>query len=267
MQSVSRAACEVLTAKLPADKVQAAHALRTLWNTGKLEIFVDTQCVVPTNPGRPDTPHLVEPSELKRRRLGSVHGRSALLHAIAHIEFNAIDLAADMVARYSNDTRISDQQRHEFISDWIGVCDDEARHFGMVNTRLQELGSFYGENSAHNGLWEAALSTMDDLAARLVIAPMVLEARGLDVTPNMIKKLENVGDNKSADILKIIYEDEIGHVAAGVKWFFYLCEHENREKKAYFKELLALHFRGSLKPPFNEKARKMAGLPDDFYLG
>lgn len=230
-----------------------------------LDIGNDTNITIPVQPGRPLTPQLVDPHSLKRRRLGSVHGRVALLHAIAHIEFNAIDLAADMVARYMHDPHIPNDKRAEFTSDWIGVCDDEARHFTLIQDRLTEMGSFYGDLQAHNGLWEAAVSTMNDLAARLVIAPMVLEARGLDVTPTMIEKLKNVNDKKSAGILQIIYEEEIGHVAAGVKWFSHICKKENQNKETYFKQLVHTHFKGQLKPPFNVEARALAGLSPSFY--
>ncbi len=266
MQSLTATACQVLISRTPASKVEAAHTLSKLWNAGMLNDSTGEKCVVPpTYPGRPASPELVDPRSLKRRRLGSVHGRVALLHAIAHIEFNAIDLAADMVARYAHDCRIADCQRQAFIDDWVGVCDDEARHFTLIQNRLEEMGSFYGDLQAHNGLWEAAISTMGDLAARLVIAPMVLEARGLDVTPNMIAKLENVQDTKSADILKIIYEEEIGHVAAGVKWFSYICKQENQRPESYFKQLVKENFKGQLKPPFNEAARTLAGLTPLFY--
>lgn len=190
----------------------------------------------------------------------------SLLHAITHIEFNAINLAADMVARFIMDDRIAPSVRDDFISDWIGVCDDEARHFNMVNQRLVQLGSHYGALDAYDGLWEAARATAGDLAARLAIAPMVLEARGLDVTPKMITNLQNVSDTDSADILQIIYTDEIGHVAKGVKWFTYLCARESRHEAEYFKKMVAQYYKGRLKPPFNEKARESAGFSANLYL-
>lgn len=266
MNTITQAACQVLRAQSPEEKTRLAHAMAEDWRAGILSAKRSPEDdVPPTQPGCPDAPQLVDMYQVKRRRLGSIEGRCALLHSIAHIEFNAINLAADMVARYAHDTRIEDDQRHAFISDWVGVCNDEARHFNMINTRLEELGSFYGANTAHNGLWEAAISTMNDLAARLVIAPMVLEARGLDVTPNMIQKLKNVNDIESADILKIIYEDEIGHVAAGTNWFSYICTRENREMAPYFKAMVEQHFSGKIKPPFNEEARNLAGLTPSLY--
>ncbi len=265
MIPITQAACQVLLANTPESKTSAAHELSRLWNKSKLSERFEEAVNPPKYPGRPDTPLMIDPKQAKRRRLGSVQGRIALLHAIAHIEFNAIDLAADMVARYAHDTRIDDKKRNEFLGDWISVCDDEARHFTMISDRLNDLGSEYGALPAHNGLWEAAISTMNDLAARLVVAPMILEARGLDVTPNMIQKLNSVGDHKSAEILETIYTEEIGHVAAGARWFFHICQREGKESETYFKTLKSAHFKGFLKPPFNIPARESAGLPQSFY--
>lgn len=262
---ICQAACSVLGASEPEAKVSAAHAMAQAWTAGRLNLPTKIATPPGKNPGRPDKPLLVNPRDLKRRRLGTVEGRVALLHAIAHIEFNAIDLAADMVARFATDPRLEDSDRKQFIEDWVSVCDDEARHFMMVKRRLEVLGSFYGALPAHNGLWDAAISTMHDLAARLVIAPMVLEARGLDVTPKMITNLKNVNDQDSADILTVIYNEEIGHVAAGARWFSYVCVREGRDETEYFRELLAIHFVGDLKPPFNVEARDMAGLKQAFY--
>ena len=254
-----------MLAATPEAKSQAAGRMYDHWQSGDLSVDNATNAAVPDTPGRPDRPELVDPRDVKRRRLGSVEGRTALLHAIAHIEFNAINLAADMVARFALDPRINDDCRHEFISDWVTVCSDEARHFGLIQTRLSEMGSKYGNFPAHSGLWDAALSTKDDLAARLVIAPMVLEARGLDVTPKMIENLQKFNDLESARILTIIFNEEIAHVAAGARWFEHVCTNENRAETPYFQELLAVHFKGSLKPPFNDEARKRAGLSRSFY--
>ncbi|NNC36920.1 MAG: ferritin-like domain-containing protein [Hyphomonadaceae bacterium] len=268
VQAIRAAAIDVLLADTPSLKCSAAHRLLRLWATGKTTVSSNKKTVdiaVPNTPGRPLRPALVNPRDVKRRRLGSVEGRIALLHAIAHIEFNAINLAADMVARFAMNRRIADAVRADFITDWVSVCDDEARHFAMINTRLIEMGSKYGDLPAHNGLWDAALSTKNDLAARLVVAPMVLEARGLDVTPKMIQNLQKFGDDASATILTTILEEEIAHVAAGAHWFSHICKNEKRSESPYFRELLATHFKGSLKPPFNEKAREKAGLPRTFY--
>ncbi|MGB6231243.1 MAG: ferritin-like domain-containing protein [Litorimonas sp.] len=215
-------------------------------------------------PGRPDKPDLVSARDLPRRRLGSVEGRAALLHAIAHIELNAIDLAVDMIVRFSQSPEIAGD-RDAFVQDWSSVCDDEARHFVMVADRLDELGHSYGSFPAHGGLWDAARRTSGDIAARLAIAPLVLEARGLDVTPAMIEKLDQAGDMASADILRVIYRDEVGHVAIGLRWFTHVANARGRLAESYFAELVETHHPGAVRPPFNRPAREKAGLPVSFY--
>jgi uncharacterized ferritin-like protein (DUF455 family) len=220
---------------------------------------------LPDHPARPDLPKLVAHNEVKRRRLGSEAGRAALLHAVAHIEFNAIDLAADMLARFAFDPRITPEKRHEFCTDWISVCADEARHFSIVTQRMADMNVSYGDHPAHNGLWEAALATKDNFAARLAIAPLVLEARGLDVTPAMIGKLQQNGDTKSADVLQIIYDEEVRHVAIGRKWFSEVAKHSKTTETKQFHALVRKYFKGQLKPPFNVEARTKATLPRQFY--
>ena len=217
-------------------------------------------------PARPQRPIFVAPSEVPRRRLGTEAGRGALLHAVAHIEFNAIDLAADMLARFINSACLSDKQRQGFAKDWVSVCDDEARHFDMVCKRLRELGVRYGDHPAHNGLWDAAIATKDNFAARLAIAPLVLEARGLDVTPAMIEKLKAANDVKSADVLNTIYTEEVRHVAIGRYWFGIVAKNATEQEEETFKRLVKTYFKGSLKPPFNMEARDKAQLPREFYL-
>ncbi len=218
----------------------------------------------PERPARADQPVLTSPANMPRRRLGTVAGRIALLHAVAHIELNAIDLAFDMLARFG--PKISKRYQRDFILDWMNVGDDEARHFMLVQNRLHELGAGYGALPAHGGLWEAAQATKDDVLARLAIAPLVLEARGLDVTPKMIENLTKVGDHESADILKIIYDDEIGHVGVGVKWMKNLSLDAGHDPKERFRYFVKTRFNGSLKEPFNHKARSQAGFDPDFYL-
>jgi len=176
----SQNALAVLQAAAPDAKVAAANKLAADWDT--MRDMGTKVSKIPDNPARPDAPQLVPPKDVKRRRLGRPAGRGALLHAIAHIEFNAIDLAADMIARFGHHSDITEANQPKFISDWISVCHDEARHFGLLQNRLNELDMSYGDLPAHNGLWEAALKTKDSFEARLAIAPMVLEARGLDVT-------------------------------------------------------------------------------------
>ena len=220
---------------------------------------------LPSQPARPSRPILVPPTEVPRRRLGSAQGRGALLHAVAHIELNAIDLAADMIARFSVHPDIAEDDKADFISDWSSVCDDEARHFLMLVDRLEALGLAYGDHPAHNGLWEAAQSTCDNFPARVAIAPLVLEARGLDVTPGMIKRLKSVGDHDSVAVLEVIYEEEIGHVAIGARWFKYLAAQQENSPESYFHALVKSHFKGQIKSPFNDEARTLAGLSRAYY--
>ena len=254
---------EVLLTADPIVKANRARRMRSEWLT-KNDIG-SAPIDLPEQPARPAKPVLVSPSEVPRRRLGSPQGRGALLHAVAHIELNAIDLAADMIARFAVHPEIRPEDTADFITDWSSVCDDEARHFIMLSGRLDALGLSYGDHPAHNGLWEAALTTRDNFPARVAIAPLVLEARGLDVTPGMIKRLNNVGDTESTDILEIIYEEEIGHVAIGAKWFKYLAAQQAESAESYFHTLVKSHFKGQVKSPFNDKARSIAGLSRSYY--
>jgi uncharacterized ferritin-like protein (DUF455 family) len=205
-----------------------------------------------TAPGRPPRPRLVAPRELPRRGLGTPEGRVALLHAVTHIEFNAINLAWDAVYRFRG-------MPIEYYRDWIAVAADEARHFSLLQARLVELGANYGDFDAHDGLWEMAVKTADSCLARMALVPRVLEARGLDVTPGMIARLRDVGDAASAEILEVILREEVAHVAAGSRWFAYCCEREGRDADAAFAALIAEHARGALKGPFNVDARLAAG--------
>lgn len=263
---VQTAAAGVLSQGDPAAKAKAARACAAAWRAGELAAPAPgAPSQAPLRPARPDRPELRPPGQVPRRRLGSAAGRFALLHAVAHIEFNAIDLAFDLVARFGGDLLIRQADREAFISDWIGVGDDEARHFEMVRARLKALGGDYGDLPAHDGLWSAAEDTAGDLAARLAVAPMVLEARGLDVTPGMIERLRSVGDQESVDVLTVIYTEEVGHVAAGRRWFEAACASRGVEPRTRFQALVSQFFKGDLKRPFNEEARSQAGLPADWY--
>ncbi len=215
----------------------------------------------PERPGRPEKPELLDPRDMPKRRSGGHAGRIGLLHALAHIELNAIDLAFDLLGRYENTP-----MPEEFYFDWLRVGAEEAKHFMLLQGRLKSLGSSYGALPAHDGLWEAALNTAHNLAARLAVVPMVLEARGLDVTPQMIEKLTKNGDKESADILEVIYEDEKTHVAIGSKWFSYLCQKQNKDPQTQYQNYVQTYFRGDIKPPFNKPARDEAGLPEEFYI-
>lgn len=263
---VQQAAARVVATAAPLDKAAHARAVADQWRAGALAApGPGAPSQAPDRPARPDRPVLCPPGQVPRRRLGSPEGRFALMHAVAHIEFNAIDLAFDMVARFAGDARIADDQRAAFVSDWVSVGEDEARHFLMVRDRLLTLGGDYGDLPAHDGLWEAAEATASDLAARLAVAPMVLEARGLDVTPGMIERLETVGDQDSVAALTVIYTEEVGHVAAGARWFEHVCRDADDSVEACFQALVSKYFRGSLKRPFNAEARTLAGLPERFY--
>ena len=217
---------------------------------------------MPERPASPGRPELLPPGRMpKRGRGGSERGRIAMLHALAHIEYVAIDLAFDMAGRFG------DGLPPEFVGDWFAVGADEAMHFALLDRRLRSLGSGYGALPAHAGLWEAAEATASDLLARLAVVPMALEARGLDVTPATVVRFEAAGDHRSAAILGRIYRDEVRHVAAGTKWFRSLCESSAIELASRWRELISEHLRGVVRPPFNNSARDEAGLSREFYEG
>lgn len=218
----------------------------------------------PDRPGRPLLPPLRAPREMPRRGTGQA-GRIALLHALAHIELNAIDLALDIIGRFFRDLPKVDDDRIAFINDWLSVAADEAKHFLLLENRLKTLGSGYGALPAHDGLWEAACDTGDDLLARLAIVPLSLEARGLDVTPDMIARMEGAGDDESAQILKTIYSDEINHVRYGMDWFLRLCLERGQTPAPSYQNYVAQFLHGGLKPPFNVEARDLTGMPSAFY--
>lgn len=241
-------------------KVSMTNALATAWDNRQLSLRDARKIQAPNRPGRPDKPDLLPPSHVPKRPLSSAKGRLALIHAIAHIELNAIDLALDIIVRFS-----CEKMPRSFFDGWVMVAKEEAKHFTLLTERLSEMQSFYGALPAHDGLWEAAGETGHDLIARLAIVPLVLEARGLDVTPPLIKKLKQAGDHKSADIFNIIYEDEKGHVAVGAKWFRFLCNRHGYEPASTFSMLVSKHFRGHLKGPFNDRARAANGLTPLFY--
>jgi uncharacterized ferritin-like protein (DUF455 family) len=196
----------------------------------------------------------------KRRAFGSRAGRVALLHALAHIELNAVDLGWDIIVRFAGDGL-----PREFFDDWVRVAVEEAAHFELLTGRLADFGAAYGDLPAHDGLWEAAAATADDLLARLAVVPLVLEARGLDVTPAMAAQLDRVGDPQSAAILRRIFADEIGHVAIGRRWFDRVCAARGLDPATVFAERVRRCFKGDLKPPFNHAARSAAGLPAAYY--
>ena len=243
----------------PHEKAQLTRQLVASWRDDSSVELGDTP--PPARPARPAKPALLPPRDVPRRRItASDSGRIALLHAIAHIELNAIDLALDMACRY-----IAQGLPRDFYSDWLGVADDESRHFLMLSDRLAALGAFYGDLPAHDGLWQAADATKNDLLARLAIAPLLLEARGLDVTPAMIDKLTSVGDDDSAAALTIIMTDEVGHVAVGKRWFDFVCGLNRLDPVSSWHKLVTQYFHGELKPPFNIAARRAAKFSSAFY--
>jgi uncharacterized ferritin-like protein (DUF455 family) len=241
-------------------KTELAQQTATRWFERRLSLRSPLDPPIPDRPGRPAKPDLVPPKLVEKRSLHTVKGRIAILHAIAHIELNAVDLALDIVARYA-----TEPVPNSFFDGWMQVAFEEAKHFRMVRKRLNDLGADYGDMPAHDGLWQAAHSTRNDLTARLAVVPLILEARGLDVTPSLQAKMRETGDMETAAVLDVIYTDEKGHVAIGAKWFRFLCARERKDPAATFRELVRANFRGALKPPFNDLARAEAGLTPSFY--
>ncbi len=225
------------------------------WNDSKLNSDdFDLQKI--EIPGRPEKPELIPASQLKQRKLGSELGRATLIHAIAHIEFNAINLALDAVYRFR-------ELPDDYYTDWLKVASEEAYHFSLLSNRLEEMGYRYGDFPAHNGLWEMVLKTDHDVMIRMALVPRVLEARGLDVTPGMMERLKKVGDYKTVEILKIILRDEIGHVAIGSNWFKHCCNLRGLVPEKTFRELLVEYMGGSLRGPFYMEGRLQAGFTQE----
>lgn len=252
-ESLFAAAHACLRAATPEDKLALTFAAAEAFARGELAIADDAPPPESIRmPGRPERPMLVHPRELPRRGFGSDEGRAAFIHSIAHIEFNAIDLAWDAVYRFRG-------MPPAFYADWAQVAHDEARHFAMLRERLNAFGRDYGDFDAHNGLWEMAEKTAHSALERMALVPRVLEARGLDVTPAMIVKLRQLRDDATADILDVILREEIGHVAAGSRWFRWCCERAGVQPEPTFRELLIQYGRGVLYGPFNLDARSAAG--------
>jgi uncharacterized ferritin-like protein (DUF455 family) len=258
-RTLAEAACKVLNAAAPSEKVALSHCFAAAWRNGSVSAIGSVE--PPERPARPEKPELREPRDMPRRRgAGSLANRIALLHAVAHIELNAIDLAWDLIARFA-----SPDLPRAFFDDWVAVAGQEATHHALVSSRLDALGAAYGDLPAHDGLWQAAQATAHDLLARLAIVPLVLEARGLDVTPEMIDKLKRQDDAASVAALETIYREEVAHVAAGERWFRFECARRGFDPIATYRELVRRYHRGGLKPPFNRAARDMAGFAPAFY--
>lgn len=236
----------------PAEKCRLALALHADWQAGLLTLAASVPAQPVPVPGRPAKPELLPPHQVKSRSMGSPTGRAVMLHAIAHIEFNAINLALDAVYRFRG-------LPAGYYAGWLQVAAEEAEHYGLIVGHLNRLGYTYGDFPAHNGLWDMACKTADDVLARMALVPRLFEARGLDVTPPIIKKFESVGDSEAVRILHIILRDEVGHVALGDHWFRQLCTERGLPAEATFLELLKSHEAPRIKPPFNVEARLMAG--------
>ncbi len=264
--NLSEVALQVLQSADPSDKAHLTHKLYDQWHAAQDKTITVLQ--MPDRPARPVKPELRDPTEMpKRKKAGSTRGRIALLHALSHIELNAIDLAWDIIGRFANYYQAKDgfSLPLAFYEDWLDVANDEAKHFLMLQKRLNDFDAAYGDLPAHDGLWESAEKTADDFAARLAIVPMVLEARGLDVTPQMIEMMKRHEDFETAELLQIIHDDEIGHVRAGTVWFDRWCEYHDIDGEEHWQALVRKYFRGNLKRPFNHDSREKAGMIADWY--
>lgn len=251
---------EALSLAAPAEPPEPVPGLSAPERAARLTLSPAQQAALP---GRPDRPRLVPAKQVPTRSPHTVEGRAALLHAICHIEFNAINLAADAVWRFAG-------LPTAYYLDWLRVAAEEALHFNLLRQHLQSLGHDYGDFDAHDGLWSMALKTQDDVLARMALVPRTLEARGLDATPMIQAKLQRVGDQRAIDILDVILHDEVGHVAIGNCWFRHLCQQQGLDAARIYPELVQRHEAPRLRPPFNEAARKAAGFTEDelaFLLG
>lgn len=244
-----------LRAADPQEKVGRTAEVAACWQAGVLRLDGAATAGGLDEPGRPARPVLVHPRDLPRRGLGTVEGRAALIHAVAHIEFNAINLAWDAVWRFRGLPR-------DYYADWVRVAAEESYHFGLMRERLQALGYDYGDFAAHDGLWAMARRTAGDPLARMALVPRVMEARGLDVTPGMIQRLRAAGDEDTADRLGVILGDEVGHVAAGSRWFRHLCAERGSEPEATYFALLSTYLGGEVRGPINRADRLRAGFDE-----
>ena len=233
-------------------KCEMVNEIHCQWQQGRLGRESDREVLPLDNPGMPDRPVLVEPSQLERRSIGTEKGRIALLHAVAHIEFNAINIALDAAYRFQ-------QMPDSYVGDWLLVASEEALHFTLLKDELEARNSCYGAFDAHRGLWDMVCKTRHDVLHRMALVPRVMEARGLDVTPSMIKKFRQIGDEPACEILQRIYQDEIGHVRIGNHWFKYLCDQRGIDLISGFRSLIAEYLGDGLRGPFNWEARQLAG--------
>lgn len=241
---------------VPARKASMTEALQGDWHAGQLAIREESPVRSIRAAGRPSKPELVAPRALARRSAHTAEGRAALIHALCHIEFNAINLALDAVYRFR-------EMPPAFYSDWLRVACEEAQHFGLLEQHLSTLGYAYGDFPAHNGLWEMAVETEHDVMVRMALVPRVMEARGLDVTPSIMAKLGAVGDDAAVAILRIIQRDEVGHVEVGTRWYRFICRERELDAFATFKQLLKQYLKGQVKGPYDKQMRKRAGFSEE----
>ena len=262
MKPLAECAVEVLNTADGRTKTALSRRHAADWLSARIAGTTPTVGIAapPDRPSRPQRPALLDPRDVPRRRPGTPEGRAALLHAVAHIELNAVDLHWDIIARFT-----AVPMPLGFYDDWVKAADDESRHFNMICDCLEALGSQYGALAAHAGMWRAAEDTATDLLGRLAVVPMVLEARGLDVTPGMIAVFRKANQPEAVAALEVIYAEEVAHVAYGSKWFNFLCGRADIDPKEAFHQLVRRYFHGSLKPPFNDEKRAEAGIPPDFY--
>jgi uncharacterized ferritin-like protein (DUF455 family) len=256
MESLFDRAEQCLAASSVEDKLRLTQESAQAWRSGELSLESHTPPQPIGEPGRPPRPELVSANIVPKRRLGTVEGRAALLHAVTHIEFNAINLAWDAVYRFRD-------MPTQFYSDWVRVADEEAYHFGLLRERLREIGYDYGDFPAHNGLWEMAVKTAFDPMVRMALVPRVLEARGLDVTPGIMQRLQKAGDERSVAALEIILREEVGHVEIGSRWFKYHCDQRGLNMEETFRELIKEYYGGALPGPFHYAARLQAGFSEE----
>ena len=240
----------------PDAKIAALEALHADWQKGEVPLADSTETTQTVDiPGRPQIPALVPPQDVPRRKLGTPEGHAALLHAITHIEFNAINLALDAVYRFPGLPR-------DYYSDWLQVAFEEAHHFQLLREHLRTLGYDYGSFNAHDGLWEMAAKTAHDPLHRMALVPRLLEARGLDASPAIISKLHNIRDARGVEILGIILRDEIGHVRIGNHWYEYFCALRGLDPAHEFLNLLKQYGASTPRPPFHTEARRAAGFSE-----
>lgn len=248
LPSLRQAALDALSEPDPCKKITAVNQLAATLPIGADAVLHPAQ----TLPGRPRRPELVDPRKVSVRSAHTPQGKAALMHSIAHIEFNAINLALDIIWRFAG-------MPDAFYRDWLQVAREEAYHFSLVRGHLATSGYQYGDFPAHNGLWDMAEKTQDDLLARLALVPRTLEARGLDVSPAIQNRLREANDSKGVEILDIILRDEIGHVQIGNRWYLYCCEQDNRDPVATYAAMIEAYRVARPRGPFNVQARMAAG--------